>query len=63
MHTRSAARAASAMRRASTAFAEKAFSVRTCLPASRAFTVHSQCRVTGRGTYTASISGSSTTAS
>ena len=42
MQTRSAARAASAMRRASTAFALKAFSVSTCLPASSALTVHSQ---------------------
>jgi hypothetical protein len=39
------------------------FSHSTCLPASSARTDHSTCREFGSGTYTASTSGSSSSAS
>ncbi len=51
------------MRTASPSLAAMGFSHRTCLPASSARIVHSQCSALGSGSYTASSSGSATSAS
>ena len=54
--------AASATARASSALAVNGFSHSTCLPARSAAIVQCPCSPLGSGLYTASISGSSTSA-